>query len=159
MWLFINCSNKIICCEIGFELNHILCGRITSCPSFNVALYSQCHQPNYKVPHPFVLALWKWMCNELWEPGVFSQANIWNFRPIFNLTCISLGNVLWICANYLLILNLPFCSHTVLMHACKHPLQQGFLYHFCLLLHISYSILSLLHLKGLDWVPEALFKT
>lgn len=139
-------SNTIMCCEIGFLLNHILCGSITSCPSFKLALYSQCHQPNCKALDSFVISLkvqWDLQIQHL-------KLHIYLVLPNISLT----GKCHWVWANYLLIPNLPSRSHTVLAHACVDLLL---LYHFRWLLQISYSIVSLLHVNRLSWVPQPLF--
>lgn len=102
-------------------LNHVLCGRITSCPSFNLALYPQCHQPNCKVRNSFVFGS---------ECTMSFSETVLHFSKSTVLHILSKLTEKWHCvyANYLLIHNLPLCSHTVLMHPFIHPLLQGFLY-------------------------------
>lgn len=96
--------------------------------------------PNCKILNLFVIALWREegecqlilhsLCYML--PNQHFKLHIYFNQPDMLLT----GEWHWVFVNYLLILNLPFCSHTVLMYACMYPPLQGFLYSFCWLIQI-----------------------
>ena len=103
------------------------------CPALEVTIYAKWCEVligQFGVNMVNVKAALLSLCYVLWNKNF--KLHIYLVQPDMLIT----GKKHWVFVNYLLILNLPFCSHTVLMHACMYPPLQGFLYSFCWLLQI-----------------------